>query len=162
MGRPPPSDSAPRRIYLFGIDRSRLAKIAGKMQLPVNLVNDLNEADLLMITKSHYRKNPQALEVSAAAGIPVYVLRSNTFSQIEQSLADIFDLHEPIDPVALALREAEEAIRDVRGGKNNLELCPQNAYIRRLQHQLADQYKLKSESKGREPQRRVRIFRDTG
>ena len=81
---------------------------------------------------------------------------------MEQSLGDIFDLHEPIDPTALALREAEEAIRDVKGGKNYLELRPQNSFIRRLQHQLVQEHNLKSESMGREPQRRLRIFKNTG
>jgi predicted RNA-binding protein Jag len=38
-----------------------------------------------------------------------------------------------------------------------VELNPQNAYIRRLQHQLAEQHQLASSSIGAEPRRRVRI-----
>ena len=41
-----------------------------------------------------------------------------------------------------------------------VELTPQNAYIRRLQHQMAQRYNLTSRSRGREPYRRVRIYRD--
>jgi len=40
-----------------------------------------------------------------------------------------------------------------------IELSPQRAYIRRLQHKLAEQYNLTSQSTGREPERRVRIFK---
>jgi predicted RNA-binding protein Jag len=43
-----------------------------------------------------------------------------------------------------------------------VELSPQNAYIRRLQHQLAQKYSLLSRSRGREPLRRVRIYREGG
>jgi predicted RNA-binding protein Jag len=38
-----------------------------------------------------------------------------------------------------------------------VELSPQSAYIRRLQHQLAEQHSLSSRSTGKEPYRRVRI-----
>jgi predicted RNA-binding protein Jag len=38
-------------------------------------------------------------------------------------------------------------------------LPPQNAYVRRLQHQLAEQFNVGSRSTGREPHRRVRLFK---
>jgi len=39
-----------------------------------------------------------------------------------------------------------------------VELAPQNAYIRRLQHQMAERFNLGSRSTGKEPRRRVRIY----
>ncbi len=39
------------------------------------------------------------------------------------------------------------------------ELAPANAYVRRLQHQMATRYNLISRSRGKEPNRRVKIFR---
>jgi predicted RNA-binding protein Jag len=39
-----------------------------------------------------------------------------------------------------------------------VELTPQSAYIRRLQHELAQRFNLNSTSRGKEPQRRVRIL----
>ena len=41
-----------------------------------------------------------------------------------------------------------------------VELSPQNAYIRRLQHQMAERANLVSRSRGREPFRRVRLYPD--
>jgi predicted RNA-binding protein Jag len=59
------------------------------------------------------------------------------------------------------MQEAEDAITNVLNhGDPSIELTPQNAYIRRLQHQLAQRYNLVSRSAGREPYRRVRIYRD--
>ncbi|MFA4837180.1 MAG: R3H domain-containing nucleic acid-binding protein [Dehalococcoidia bacterium] len=154
--------TAPKRIFSFGIDRSRLEKSARKMQLSINIAENLNSADLLLITKNHYRKNPKALQVAQASKIPVYVLRGNTVSQIEQSLADIYDLRERAieDPITEALRNTEEAISAIKEGQgDSLELAPQNSFIRRLQHQLIEKCNLASDSMGREPNRRVRIIR---
>jgi predicted RNA-binding protein Jag len=62
------------------------------------------------------------------------------------------------EPISLATKEAEEAIAQVIEGQKTVELSPQNSYLRMLQHQLAERYKLSSKSTGREPRRRVRIF----
>jgi predicted RNA-binding protein Jag len=44
-------------------------------------------------------------------------------------------------------------------GAPPISLTPQESYIRKLQHQLADRYNLGSRSKGREPHRHVEIYR---
>jgi predicted RNA-binding protein Jag len=62
------------------------------------------------------------------------------------------------DPVVAALSEAEEAIGQVMTGNGAADLTPQNAYVRRLQHMLAQRYNLSSRSQGKEPHRRVRIL----
>ena len=58
-----------------------------------------------------------------------------------------------------AVREAEQAARQVQGGEDAVTLTPQMAYIRRLQHQIAEESSLASTSVGREPNRRVTISR---
>ena len=65
-----------------------------------------------------------------------------------------------VDPRDAALRETEEAIGLVLGRAEAVELSPQNAYIRRLQHQMAERANLVSRSRGREPYRRVRLYPD--
>jgi hypothetical protein len=48
----------------------------------------------------------------------------------------------------------------VAGGQSDeMELAPQNAYVRRLQHELAERASLSSRSTGHEPVRRVQIYR---
>ncbi len=159
LGRHPPSQLAQRRIFPFGIERGRLEKVAHRLSLSFDLTDDINKADLLLITKNHYRRTPQVVRAAEALSLPIYVLRSNTFAQIEQALADIYDLPKHEGSIALALEEVEKAIQGIRAGRGSLELSPQNSFIRRLQHQLAAQHDLRSRSIGREPQRRVRIFK---
>ncbi|MEK7714706.1 MAG: AAA family ATPase, partial [candidate division NC10 bacterium] len=79
------------------------------MHLPVFIARDINEADLVMTLKSYYRKKPQPLRDAERAAIPIYVLRSNSIVQMENSLAEIFEMEMEVDPMSLAVREAEEA-----------------------------------------------------
>jgi predicted RNA-binding protein Jag len=93
--------------------------------------------------------------------LPIYVLRSNTAQQIEKSLVDMFDLSsQDTDLHALALGEAQEAIRKVQDGARWVDLAPQESFVRRAQHELAREANLVSHSYGKEPRRRVRIYRE--
>jgi hypothetical protein len=115
-----------------------------------------------MTLRTFYRRKPQALREAEARGLPVYVLKSNTISQMEQSLISLRPDQGRFDPVTAALQEAENAISQIMENDGEIELSPQNSYIRRLQHQLAQKYHLASRSSGREPTRRVRIYRENG
>ena len=90
--------------------------------------------------------------------MPIYVLKANSIQQMEASLTSIFALE--LDPREAAMRETEEAIDIVLHRSEPVELSPQNAYIRRLQHQMAERANLVSRSRGREPYRRVRLYPD--
>lgn len=150
------------KVYPYGVGQNRLRQAARSLQLPVTLVDDLEASDVLMTLKSHYRKHPQPISAAERLGKPVYVLRSNTVIQMESCLADIFALSEQeTSPSAAAIRETQEAIHKVLTGARSVELSPQGSHIRREQHQLARQANLLSHSLGREPHRRVRIYRDT-
>ena len=56
-----------------------------------------------------------------------------------------------------ALAEAAAAIKTVKTTLLPVEISPQNAYLRRLQHQLVSENELSARSTGKEPQRRLRI-----
>ena len=64
-----------------------------------------------------------------------------------------------LDPYDAAIRETQAAIRKVDAGLDNIELSPQPSMVRDQQHQLARAANLASNSLGREPHRRVKIFR---
>jgi stage III sporulation protein SpoIIIAA len=147
--------------FPYGIARNRLRQAARRMRLPVLIVDDLQEADVLITARSYYRRRPQVIVDAEQKGMPIHVLRSNTISKMESALIDLFGLsNAELDPVAIALRETQEAIRRVQEGIRSVDLNPQNAYIRRRQHELVRQFNLISHSYGKEPRRRVRIFRE--
>lgn len=152
------------KLYLFGVNRGRLEQMARERQLNLDIVNNLNDANLFVTSKSYYRRKLQKVRDAEAANLPIYVLRSNTPHQIRQLLSELYPL-ETVDktsPLKLALSEAEEAVARVKEGQEAVELSPQSAYIRRLQHLLAERNKLSSQSTGKDPNRRVRIYRGQG
>ena len=57
------------------------------------------------------------------------------------------------------MAEAEDAITAVLDGGPPVALTPQVPHVRRLQHELAERFDVASRSRGREPDRRVEIFR---
>ena len=150
-----------RRIYPFGISRRRLEQAIRQMGMAAAIVDHLGDADALITLRSYYRRKPQLLRDAEDRGVPVYVIKSNTVLQMEQCIVSMRG-ERGQDPVLSALQEAEEAIGDIMKGRRSAELSPQNAYIRRLQHMLAQRYNLTSQSLGQEPQRRVRILPGRG
>jgi len=150
----------PRRIFPYGIGQNRLRAAAATLNVPVQLVENLNQADAVVTLKNYYRQQPQPLMDAERKGVPVYILRSNTVTQMEQCLVDMFGLsHESNDGFEMAMREAQLGIQRVLNGTGDVELSPQGAGIRSQQHQLVRAANLISHSYGREPYRRVRIFR---
>jgi stage III sporulation protein SpoIIIAA len=157
----PPGVPSTLRVYPYGIGQNRLKQAAQNLHLPLAIVKNLENADVVITLKNYYRKRPQPISKAEQRGVPLYVLRSNTVSQMESCLADIFELEaEVTDPSAVAMRETQEAIRKVLSGARVVELSPQSAQVRRQQHQMAREANLISHSRGREPQRRVRIYQN--
>jgi stage III sporulation protein SpoIIIAA len=144
--------------YPYGLSQHRLQQAAKGLKVPVTIVDDLAEAEAVFTLRSYYRKRPQLISDAERRGIPVYVLRSNTITQMEGCLADIFGVPADVDPLALAVDETQRAIAKVLSGARSVELSPQNSYIRRHQHEMARQADLSSRSRGKEPRRRVRIY----
>lgn len=62
------------------------------------------------------------------------------------------------DEAEKALDETNAAIEEVLKSGKNIELKPQNQYIRKLQHELIEQNNLSSESVGESEARHIIIF----
>jgi len=146
------------RVLPQGISRKRLEQAIRDLQLPVVIARDVDEADVVMTLRNEYKQKTPLLRDAEERAMPIYVLKSNTIPQMQSSLTSIFSLE--IDPREAAMRETEDAIEAVLQSSEAVELSPQNAYIRRLQHQLAERANLVSRSRGREPFRRVRLYPD--
>ncbi len=165
---PPKAGKSPR-LYLFGVNRGRLEQVAGEMHQTLNVVNSLADADLFVTSKNYYRRKPPKVKDAEYSNKPIYVLKSSTPHQMKQFLHTLFPGEdteperrepEPETDVNDAVAEAEQAVAEVRsGGRNSVELTPQSAYVRRVQHMVAERNHLASRSQGRDPDRRVRIYK---
>jgi stage III sporulation protein SpoIIIAA len=151
------------RVFPYGISRSRLERALRTLRVPAFITKEIHDADVMIALKANYRKEPARLQEGLRQNIPTYVVKSNTYVQIENVLREVFHLSSPMSDEDSAIQEVEEAIEallsEENTGLNSRELTSQNAYIRRLQHQIAEKHHLISESVGVEPNRRLRISR---
>src|SRR5438105_97885 len=165
------------RIYPFGVDRDRLTESARQLRVPIIVTNNQGDADAIITLKNYYRRQPERLQQAEQDRKLIIILKNNTVAQMQHALAHIFDVPTADVPSddedeandsgngketdeTRALLETEDAIHQVLNkGLTTAELAPANAYIRRLQHQMATRYNLMSRSRGKEPNRRVKIFR---
>jgi hypothetical protein len=152
----------PVRIYPYGVARNRLMQAAKRLRVPAIVIRDVGEADALVTLRSYYRKRQQTVVDAENRGMPIYVLRANTVKQMEKFLMDLFgipssDAGGSEDMIIASTREAIDAVLN---GERWVELPPASSYIRRIQHEMAREAELVSHSYGKEPHRRVRIFRE--
>ncbi len=149
------------RIYPYGVARNRLQQAAHRLGVPAFVARDISEADLVMTLRTYYRSRQQPITEAEARGIPIYVLRANTVNQMEQSLVEIFNLSEDNSwNLNEVTNQTESAIQAVLNGQRWVDLPPATSAIRRIQHEMARQAQLVSHSYGKDPNRRVRIFRE--
>ncbi len=165
------------RVYPFGVNRDRLAESARQLRVPVIITNNEQDANAIITLKNYYRRQPERLQQAEQERKLIIILKNNTVTQMQHALARIFDIPDVAgadedddaesgakltfdDPTKKAMLETEDAIHQVLNkGLTTAELAPANAYIRRLQHQMATRYNLISRSRGKEPNRRVKLFR---
>jgi stage III sporulation protein SpoIIIAA len=150
-------------IFPYGVARNRLDQAAKRLRVPIKIENDIKKAQVVVTLRTHFRKRQRIIVDAENRGTPVYILRSNTIIQMEKFLSGLFNLA-PTEPRAQnedeALQQTQEAINTVLNGERWVELSPASSYIRRLQHQMTREAKLYSYSYGKEPNRRVRIYRE--
>ncbi|GMR10124.1 MAG: AAA family ATPase [Anaerolineae bacterium] len=151
------------RIYPYGVARNRLRQAAKRIHVPVLIAEDIGQADAMVTLRSYYRRRRKLIADAENRRMPIYVLRANTVGQMESFLVDLFALdREPADDptVTQGAQEAQQAIEKVLNGARSVDLRPASSYVRRQQHEMARQADLISHSYGKDPRRRVRIFRD--
>jgi hypothetical protein len=152
------------RIYPYGVARNRLSQAARRLGVPAVIVDEPAQADALVTLRSYYRKRMQTIMDAEQRNVPIYVLRSNTVNQMQQFLGDLFNLYaDDLSNAGLdsVLDETRQAISTVMNGERWVELHPAISSVRRMQHQMVREANLVSHSYGKEPNRRVRIFRET-
>jgi hypothetical protein len=151
------------RVFPYGVARNRLIQAAKRLGVPILVENDIGQAQVVVTLRTHFRKRPKPIVDAEHHGTPIYVLRSNTISQMEAFLSGLFNLS-PSGPRPQnedeAMHQTQSAIDAVLNGERWVELAPASSYVRRLQHQMARQANLHSYSFGKEPNRRVRIYRE--
>jgi nucleoside-triphosphatase THEP1 len=160
------------RLYPYGISRYHLDRLIQTLHLPITLTKDLDSADAVLALRAQGKGQSRLRHIAEGRHLPVHLVKSNSIPQITRALQRLLDLEE--DPTRLnldvfsrsgaddeleALEEARLAVEQIVIPKGQpVELLPRSAHIRKMQHELAEHYRLKSLSCGEEPHRRLRIY----
>ena len=156
-----------KKVYLYAVSRTLVEKIIERLDLNVEITRNIEDADIVIAHKNFAKGGAKILNNAQEYRIRVFYVKTNSMAQIQKVLKDALDI-QPGDVPATsnykdeteeALDEAKIAIKQVLEGAPEIELKPQNTYIRKLQHELVEQYNLISQSVGEEPNRRLKILK---
>ncbi|MBX3097338.1 MAG: AAA family ATPase [Fimbriimonadaceae bacterium] len=156
--RKPRSDS-PLRVFPYGIARTRLERAIRERKLNAVITNDIFHADAVIAIRTTVQNKPAKLR-DLGRNVPTFVVKSNTFSQIAGALDDALKGRGTPgrdERVGEAIQEVNSAIEQVKSTGRPIELAPADARIRKQQHQVVERNRLRAESVGQDPERRVRV-----
>lgn len=170
----PNGEDWPVYLYPYGISRNLLDQVLELSKLPVVLTKDIDYADAVLALRSQVKNHSKLRQMAKTKEIPIHVVKSNTLPQITRTLQRVLDM-DPSNSEGLnnyqmlregrnedeieALEEARLAVEQIVIPKGQpVELLPRPAKLRKMQHELAEHYRLKSDSFGEEPNRRLRIY----
>ena len=169
----PNGEDWPVYVYPYGISRNLLDQVLELSKLPIVLTKDIDSADAVMALRSQVKNHSKLRQMAKTKEVPIHVVKSNTLPQISRTLQRLLDLDpttsegmdlrmftESTDQDEIeALEEARLAVEQIVIPKGQpVELLPRPAKVRRMQHELAEHYRLQSNSFGEEPNRRLRIY----
>ncbi|MBE9189552.1 AAA family ATPase [Gloeocapsopsis crepidinum LEGE 06123] len=170
----PNGEDLPLHIYPYGVSRHQLEQVIQVLNLPVVLTKDIDSADAILALRSHVKNHSKLRHIAKVRQVPIHMIKASTIPQITRTLRRMLDMDEPLttDERELslftqggsedeidALEEARLAVEQIVIPKGQpVELLPRSPKVRKMQHELVEHYRLKSNSFGEEPNRRLRIY----
>ncbi|MEA5551994.1 R3H domain-containing nucleic acid-binding protein [Anabaena cylindrica UHCC 0172] len=170
----PNGEDLPLHIYPYGVSRHQLEQVISVLTLPVILTKDIDNADAILALRSHVKNHAKLRQMAKARHVPIHVIKSSTIPQITRGLRRLLNIDDPEmgddrelqlllhrggDDEMDALEEARLAVEQIVIPKGQpVELLPRSSQVRKMQHELVEHYRLKSDSFGEEPNRRLRIY----
>ena len=156
-----------KRIYLYAVSRTIVEKIIERLDLNVEITRNVEDADIVIVHKNFAKGGAKVLSTAEEYRVRVFYVKTNSMAQIQKVLKEALDIQpgdirptsDYKDDTELALDETRNAIEKIQEGAKEIELSPQNHQIRKLQHELVEDYNLESVSIGEEPNRRLKVQR---
>jgi len=144
------------KLYPFGVSSAYLNRSLHTSLHPIEIVKNLQDATIILTTESYRKRNPSALHTAENMNIPIYSIPENTLAEVRKFISQLDK--SPAKNHDNETRNLEKLIEQVFYTKSPVNLPPADIKIRKLEHQLALRYGLKSESFGEEPRRFVVVY----
>ena len=170
----PNGEDLPLHVYPYGVSRHQLEQVIRVLNLPIVLTKDMDSADAVLGLRSHVKNHGKLRSIAKARQVPIHAVKASTIPQITRALRHLLDMDDPSTPDEAdlrlftenssedemeALEEARLAVEQIVIPKGQpVELLPRSPKVRKMQHELVEHYRLKSDIFGDEPNRRLRIY----
>ena len=179
---PVAADKQPLRLYGLGLASTRLQEVIRARQLPVRLVPDVEQAEVVLSVRGQLGRDPELRRRAQASGRPILVIKSDSPHLIQRAMerlvarsgrddpapsalaAPATTAQAPEPPQALddghaALEECRLAVeRVVLPQGRPVELLPRSERVRQMQAELVGRYRLRCAVFGQGNKQRLRVF----
>ena len=139
---------------------------------PVQLVEDLSDADVVLSIRQGLGREPSLRRQARELKVPILVIKADTLPQVERALERLLSRRqgpdqEGPDPVSgdgqddelAGLEECRLAVEQVVMPQGRpVELLPRSERVRRMQADLVQRYRLRSDVFGQAGHCRLRVF----
>ena len=156
-----------KKLYLYAVSRTIVEKLIERLNLNVEIIRNVEDADIVIAHKNFAKGGAKILNTAKEYRVQIFYVKTNSMAQIQKVLKDALDI-QPGDVETLtgytdeteqALDEVKSAVKRILDGVEAIELPPQPTHIRKMQHELIEQYNLQSSSVGEGENRHIRIFK---
>ncbi len=185
-----PTDAAgaaepePLRLCVLGLAPARLLEVIRARQLPVRLVADVEQAEVVLSVRGQLGRDPELRRRAQAAGRPILVIKSDSPHLIQRALERLLarsgrdetpsrQAAQPSDGSDGATGAPAWAHEDGHAGLEEcrlavervvlpegrpVELLPRSERVRQMQAELVGRYRLRCAVFGKGNQQRLRVF----
>jgi hypothetical protein len=166
----------PLRLYGAGLSSRVLEAAARSRQLPVRVVETVEQADAVLSLRGHLGREPELRRSAQALGLPILVIKSDNLHQLERAMERLLERRHAgdgelppaedasaapprLDDAHAAMEECRLAVEQVVLPQGRpVELLPRSERVRQMQAELVSRYRLRSAVFGRGLQQRLRVF----
>jgi hypothetical protein len=166
----------PLHLYGAGLSSRVLEAAARSRQLPVRVVETVEQADAVLSLRGHLGREPELRRSAQALGLPILVIKSDNLHQLERAMERLLERRQAdddeipegdeasaaaprLDDAHAAMEECRLAVEQVVLPQGRpVELLPRNERVRQMQAELVGRYRLRSAVFGRGLQQRLRVF----
>jgi predicted RNA-binding protein Jag len=154
-----------KKVYLYAVSRTIVEKLIERLDFNIEITRNPEDADIVIAHKNFAKGGAKILNTAKEYRAQIFYVKTNSMAQIQKVLKDALDIR-PYDEAETqvyedetekALDEVKQAIKQISDGAPVVDLEPQNQHIRKLQHELAEQYGINSTSVGEGEIRHLRL-----
>jgi stage III sporulation protein SpoIIIAA len=159
------------QLLCCGITPQLVEEATRRHRWPVRVVDDLADADVILSMRQGLGRQPSLRRQARELKVPILVIKADTLPQVERAVDRLVSRRgrssEPVptllpqaqDDELAALEECRLAVEKVVMPEGRpVELLPRTERVRRMQEELVERYRLRSDVFGSADHCRLRVF----